>query len=424
MPTSVPAIRAQMGTHTYYVGTMRARDLSQQVGVASELEDWTTLTIEELYQRGLNKRRVEQEIAPYLVNTPDRFFGSIIVLVKAPDSIAFESMEELVASLPAGTRAATKDIGVLTLGLGGAAGALVALDGQHRLAALRSVVQGAAERGPHEADVGDDSVTVIFVAHKSDVASRRLFTTLNRSARKVSKNDILLMGEDDARNIVGRALAQDPLVAPRGLLDHPMVKFDGNSIKESDTAITTLGAVNDLVEIVAETMRLPFALADDWSVRPSESELSDLTVEARKWLHALFEVFPDLMSLRDQPAQIPVERAVERNSSMLLKPAGLVVFFKAVQLALDPSKGGLPDLNAAMLAVAGVGWSLGDPHWKGLMLNDRGAITGRRNEWDLAAEVVTCMAADLNINEEFRSRVVTRYGNHIGRPGVSLPLGA
>lgn len=427
MPTIVPALRAQMGSNTYYVGTMRARDIAQQVGVASELEDWDSLTIEELYQRELNRRRVEQEIAPYLVNTADRFFGSIIVLVKDSRSIAFESMSDLGLEVPIGVRRAVQDIGILTLGLGhraAASGALIALDGQHRLAALRGVVRGETAIGEFSSEVGDDTVTVIFVEHKSDVASRRLFTTLNRSARKVSKNDILLMGEDDARNIVGRALAQDPLLAPRGLGHDPLVKFDGNTIKDRDTALTTLGAVNDLVEAVAEHLRLPFALQDEWSVRPSDSDLAALVTECSRWVYAMFDAVPQLSELRLDPSSVPAARQPEGAVSMLLKPAGFVVFVKAVQAAMDPSRGQISDLAQAMRAVASVGWSINSDLWQELMFSKRGTISGRRNEWELAAEVAACIAAGSGAHPDFVTRVTSRFGNHIGRPGASLPEGA
>jgi DNA sulfur modification protein DndB len=422
----IPAIRAQMGTHTYYAGAMSAADVCQQVGVASELDDWHDMTIEEVYQRDLNRRRVEQEIAPYLVNTPDRFFGSIIVLVRDPSSIAFEPLEHLGITAPAGIRAAAQNVGVLTIGLGQRAagsGALVALDGQHRLASLRAVVQGGAVRGPYEGDVGDDTVTVLFVEHQSDVESRRLFTTLNRSARKVSKNDLLLMGEDDARNIVGRALAQGHLLAPRGLDKEPLVKWDGNTIKERDTAMTTLNALNDMVEVVAAHMQLPFAVADDYSVRPSREHIDRLEAEAQRWLLALFSTFPELEALRDDPASVPAARAFDQPVSMLLKPAGLVVFMKSVALGADQQRGNLGDIAESMADLRKVGWSLSDDHWQDLMVTKRGTISGRRNEWDLAADVVTCIAGGSRVNVSFRSKVELRYGAHIGRPGSSLPLG-
>lgn len=424
MPTIVPAIRARMGTNTYYVGTMRAREVAQQVGVASELEDWAGLTIEELYQRELNQRRVEKEIAPYLAHTADRFFGSIIVLIKDASTIAFEPLGELGVDLPKAVSRSVEDLGILTLGLGSRAsanGALVALDGQHRLAALRDVVRGKAEVGKFSDAVGDDAVTVIFVEHKSDIESRRLFTTLNRSARKVSKNDILLMGEDDGRNIVGRGLAQDPLFAPRGLVDHPLVKFDGNTIKEKDSALTTLGALNDLVEAVAEHMRLPFAVKDDWSVRPSESDLANLSAESSRWAYALFESVPELKTLRLDPSAVPAAREPDGDISLLLKPAGFVVFVKAVQACLDPSKGRMGSLTEAMTAVSRVGWSISASLWQDLMFGKRGAISGRRNEWEFAADVAACIASRATVKQDFLDRTTLRYGEVISRPGTALP---
>ena len=71
MSVTIPAIRAKMGSRTYFIGKMRASELSGQVGVASELQDWASRELEDLYQRDLNNIRVQQIIAPYLATNPE-----------------------------------------------------------------------------------------------------------------------------------------------------------------------------------------------------------------------------------------------------------------------------------------------------------------------------------------------------------------
>ena len=73
---------------------------------------------------------------------------------------------------------------------------LVALDGQHRLAALRANVHGKVQ-GPYAATVASDEVTVIFISDDDRVRSRSLFIILNRTARRVTKNDVLIISETD-----------------------------------------------------------------------------------------------------------------------------------------------------------------------------------------------------------------------------------
>ena len=80
---------------------------------------------------------------------------------------------------------------------------LFALDGQHRL--LGTML--ALEDDP---SLGDEEVAVIFVGHSKGqaglVRTRRLFSTLNRYAKPVSKRDIIVLDEDDAVAIVTRRL--------------------------------------------------------------------------------------------------------------------------------------------------------------------------------------------------------------------------
>lgn len=424
MPTLIPAIRADMGNRTYFVGKMRARDICQQVGIAAELEDWEQLTIEELYQRDLNRRRVEREIAPYLVNTDDRFFGSIIVLVNDPDSIEFETISDFGAKLPKSYELASTDLGFLTVGAGhGAAtsGALVALDGQHRLAALRLTVQGSAIRGPYDKEVADDEVTAIFVLNNSEVESRRLFTTLNRSARKVSRHDLLLMSEDDGRSVVARRLVSRPLLAPRGLEDDPLVKWTGNTITANDKALTTLNALNDGVSIVADAVKAPFALRKDYSLRPSDAELAMVEAETEKWLNMIFDAFPELVELREHPNAVTAARVGDQPISMVLKPAGFVVLFRAIAAMIDPTQGGMPDLTSAMSALSRLDWSLDAPHWKGLLITPKGTISGRRNEWNLAADVMAAIASGDRATSHFLEEVTSRYQTQLGDDKATLP---
>ena len=146
MSVTVPAMRAKMGSRTYYIGKMRASELSGQVGIASELEDWTSLELEDVYQRDLNIKRVTQVIAPYLAESPDRFFGSIIVWARDESVIEFERIMDVVPEIkiPKAYESSLNDLGVIVIGGDGRAtqSGLVALDGQHRLAAIREVVQG------------------------------------------------------------------------------------------------------------------------------------------------------------------------------------------------------------------------------------------------------------------------------------------
>ena len=424
MATLIPAIRAQMGTRTYFIGKMRARDICQQVGIAAELENWDHLTIEELYQRDLNRRRVETEIAPYLVNTGDRFFGSIIVLVNDPESIEFETVGEFGAKLPASYQLASTDLGFLTVGAGShsaASGGLVALDGQHRLAALRLTVQGAAVRGPHMDEVAMDEVTAVFVLNSSEAESRRLFTTLNRSARKVSRSDLLLMSEDDGRSVVARRLLATDLLSPRGLEHHPLVKWTSNTISPNDTAMTTLNALSDVVDVVGSYLRLQFIAKKEYSIRPPEAELDRLEQEVLHWTELIFTNFAVLNDLRDRPEDMKEAREDSSPYSMVLKPAGFVTLFRAIASGLDPARGARARVADVIHELSELDWSFGAAHWRGVLVQASGRISGRRTDWNLAGDLMALAASGESAKQEFIDDVTRRYRVQIGDAAADLP---
>ena len=80
---------------------------------------------------------------------------------------------------------------------------LFAIDGQHRVEGIKQALQENAELKREE-------VSIIFVAHRNDPSgmerTRRLFTTLNRYAKPVSKSEIVALDEDDILAIITREI--------------------------------------------------------------------------------------------------------------------------------------------------------------------------------------------------------------------------
>src|SRR4051812_7283375 len=72
-----PSLRCKMGSWQYYIVTMSARELSENVHYAHEVYD--NKTLDDALQRVLNDKRVKTQIVTYLVRQPDRFFSSIVV---------------------------------------------------------------------------------------------------------------------------------------------------------------------------------------------------------------------------------------------------------------------------------------------------------------------------------------------------------
>ena len=420
MAVTVPAITARMGSREYYITKMTAQELSGQVSVASELADWNELTLNELYQRRLNEKRVEQEIAPYLANSADRFFGSIIVWVLSDEVLTFEDVSTYVPNIPRAYNNAAASIGFLVIDgvVPGREAGLVALDGQHRLAALRRVVQGHAN-GPHAAAVRSDEIAVIFVQDENVKSARDLFTVLNRSARRVSKNDVLIMSESDGAAIIARNLTSSSLLAPRGLLNDPLVKWEKNTIAQKDVEITTLNAIAEIVKIVAGHMQVDLQDDDDGNP-PDINQLNRIENETARWLETFFGRSPEFASMRHEPNDVVAMRR-EGRYSLLMRPVGLQAFFYAVAVLLDVDAGGMADLDAAVEGLLAVDWDVKSTFWKGILVNARGNLARKEQEWKLAGNLAAWLVAGTTSSAQFQSALLEEYRRQMGNSGLSLP---
>jgi len=420
MATLIPAIRSRMGSRDYYVAKMRAIELSGQVSIASELDDWKNLTLDDIYQRDLNRKRVEQEIAPYLANTADRFFGSIIILIKDESAITFEGVMTFQENMLAAYRNHASDIGFLTIG--SKQGALVAIDGQHRLAALRHVVQGDTN-GPYRDDVANDEVAVIFINDTEISKARELFTMLNRSARKVSKSDVLIMSETDGAAIVARRLTGHNVVNPRNDLEkQPLIKWESNTINQKDIQITTLNALYELAQIVAEHLNISFTDSDDVDGKdgPSEKDLTQVFERAAEWLIELFKC-DELEEMRHDGNLVIQGRKKDSPYSLLLRPVGFILFFKAVAKSLDPSVGGLTNERDAIKRLLKIDWRFESTLWKGIMVNAKDNISNKASDVNLASDLAVYLACGEKTPVNFRDDLEQRIRRQLNRSDYQLP---
>ena len=419
MSTTIPAIRSRMGSRDYYIAKMSAAELAGQVSIASELEDWKTQTLEDVYQRELNKKRVEQEIAPYLATTADRFFGSIIILIRDRNAISFEDVLQFSDNLLAAYRNHAHDIGFLTIG--SKQGGLVALDGQHRLAALRHVVQGDTD-GPFRDAVSNDEIAVIFIDDTDIAKARELFTMLNRSARKVSKKDVLIMSESNGSAIVARRLTSSQVMNPRSLMEHPLVKWGANTIGQRDTEFTTLNALAELATIVAEFMKVKFDEDenDDDNI-PEERDIASIFDTCEEWLGHLFNRCQDFADMRHDYNLIVDGRKKESPYSLILRPVGFILFFEAVAKALNPSVGGFKNAVDVIERLLRLDWSLDATMWKGIMVDARSRVSNKAADRKLAADLAVWMITGEKSPTPFVEDLRIRLQNQYNRSDIQLP---
>ena len=140
MGLTLLAQECKIGSTTYYLANVKANTLIQNVGYASEMENWSDMTIDERMQREIKGDRVAEEIVPYIVNDSDWFFGALIVdIYKGWEKVKFQGIKDVVEVKFDAYDNTLDNAGFLTLPDDKS---LIALDGQHRLAALNMAIRG------------------------------------------------------------------------------------------------------------------------------------------------------------------------------------------------------------------------------------------------------------------------------------------
>ena len=137
MPTIYPAMKLKMGTWDYYLCKISMQDLANEINFAHDVSG--DFTINEAIQRELNDSRAKKQIVKFLQVQDERFFNSLVVAALGgnPKFSPIKVEDErfgIIADQMSDT------FGILTFDAN--TQKLFALDGQHRLKAIKELILG------------------------------------------------------------------------------------------------------------------------------------------------------------------------------------------------------------------------------------------------------------------------------------------
>ncbi|MCY4552831.1 MAG: DGQHR domain-containing protein, partial [Candidatus Poribacteria bacterium] len=237
----LPSLRGIMGDWVYYPTLMKLKDIAERVKIAEEI--YQSQTLSEMVQQEIKRKR-GKEIKDYLLKYEQRFFNSLIVAVYEGDP-SWHEITRLESNNQLDCEDIPEDVvaGIGILSLNGEE-ELFTLDGQHRLIGIKEAVAEA----PH---LGEDELSIIFIAHRTDLdgmeRTQRLFTTLNKNAVRVSKGETIALDEDDTMAITVRRLVSENSMF---MEDRILNNVTDNIPKSNQTCLTTIGNLYDLLSIL------------------------------------------------------------------------------------------------------------------------------------------------------------------------------
>ena len=324
---ALPALRGVMGDWVFYSCLMDIREISKRVRYADEVH--TSEGLSNMIQRGIEWKRCEQ-IVTYLGTRKERFFNSLVIGThggkpcwRALTNIRDQAEKAELKNLDEET---IESVGFLIFN---GDEELFAIDGQHRLAGIREAVKKRLIEDPY------DTLSVIFVAHQVSpqgfVRTRRLFTTLNKTARLVSKGEIIALDEDDVMAICVRRLIEKTVL----FKGERVALVAKNNMPASNLAsLTTIGNLYDLLKIIftKTNFGLKRSIPKLQSERPSEKALKTYFKYAEDFFNLLKKHFPELEEFftSKDTRDIVLKYRGSHGGSALFRPIGLDVFVKVI----------------------------------------------------------------------------------------------
>lgn len=362
----LPSLRGYFGDWTYYACLMPIDEIAARVEYASKIHPNKALS--QLIQRSLEDTRAKQ-IADYLAGTPERFFNSLVLATYggSPEWLEIGNFrsakqETLLSKI---TQTALNSIGFLRLT---GKEKIFAIDGQHRLAGIKRAINDGI-------DFEEDQLPVLLVGHRNDKAgmqrSRRLFTTLNKTAIPVRKRDIIALDEDDVMAITARRLVE----SNNAFRDPKIAVISSQSVPASNRiCLTTIANLYDILKLI---FTFKIGKRSDRGLRfnrPPDNELDDYYEFAINYFGTMGDVFPpvaDLFNATDPATLTPAHRGPQ-GGHLLFRPIGLEIVTRA---AIEHAKQEHMTLTEALRALDDLPVQLAEYPWRGLLWDDiRGTL--------------------------------------------------
>ena len=269
---------SQVGQVPYFSSVMPLEDLVEQIKLVENILEDTELTVslEGLFQRDINWDRVKDEIVNGYLKQQNKlnFFNSLTIALLPGTGSKIEDDYGDPEYIPSPTYKNKNwkkiDVGNICVEFNSddSLGVLrwhkkrvfpVAIDGQHRLAALKEYCKDLTTENPPELNT---KVPIIFLILDKDIGFegrqgkslietlREIFIDLNKHARVVSKSRLILLDDLNIQSFCVRTLLDsDEKDSYPEVLPLSMVTWRENDIKfDTGYSITTVLNLNEIVD--------------------------------------------------------------------------------------------------------------------------------------------------------------------------------
>ena len=408
MASVYSCIKGKFGPWEYYHITMPAADVATKLMIPKDMPGWEDLSLEEKFQRKLNKNRVNNQIVKYLTDNKWRFFGSLLVTVKNHQKMEFSEVKGFVnKDLGPLYKSASENMGFLHLD---GKEMLIPIDGQHRYAAIKTAISGKSIDDKELKDfkvnpgVEKDDVSLILIRHKSE--TRNIFNKVNRYAKPTTKGDNLITDDDDVVAIISREMCDyDQMLKGR------LVSIEGTTLSSKSEEFTTLSTLYD--------NNLDILKENDHDINtaeyPGDKEKEFLKSEIIKVYNVLFKkvnLWKEALNNQDEEGD-DIRREL-REHYTILKPFGQRALVKAylyLKLKYKKRDGSSFSDSDICNKFNDINWKLENEQWRGVMTKSGDRIESGKDNLQLASKLICHLCgAKIPEQEGFRDKYEKKAG--------------
>jgi DNA sulfur modification protein DndB len=429
MADYVPALQARMGDWKYYVTVMKIGKIARECRLAEEIH--TDKDLDDLIQRAITDR-VGKQMVPYLLNEPQRFYGALVVAVYGGDP-EFSSVRVHEHELLDDKDKSSYGFGLLRFD---GSQQYYALDGQHRLKSMQEAIR-------IQPDLAKEEITVIILKHEESQEglrrTRRLFSTLNRTAKPTSSGMNIAIDEDDAVAIVTRRLVKESDVL-KGMISNTLGNNQLIPGKKNDPYITILPALYEVNEILLSAYNEGMQIDNKFKqFRPLDDNLDEYYLFLENIWREMLNCCPNFDCVKSgnkKPGELrllidsdglPVlnnEQKVIPGGNVFMRPIGQCIIAEVVKQAGIQRKS-IPEVIQAIMT--NVSMDIDNAPWVGLIWNSsKRTIMGTKKEQAIIVAII-CHALGLKRPLSAKSKkslkvrdLKQEYRDAIGDPKASL----
>lgn len=381
-----------MGIWRYYVSALSFGEIAKYVSpITKEISNSDSYS--NLLQRAITNN--VSSITDYLLLQPERMFNALVLAVYDgnPEWSELDVEVEDYRTFSVGVLELTGDEIIFPV------------DGQHRVAGIKDALK-------KDSSLANEKVPIILIGHQNTLEgkrrTRRLFSTLNRRAKRVNENEIIALDEDDLVAITTREIAENhKLFSGERLVDCATKNIPSTN----NIAFTSILTLYEITKIIYTEKCLEKGISKAKQekallYRPSDDVVEEFILEVNKFWDTFMTNIPSIkeyISIDIQNLDHKY-RSVE-GGNLLFRPIALSQFVLAI---FECKKRMQITIEEAITRIGKIPMEISKSPWKNLLwLEERGNINGRVKKKDL--KLLMMFLVDETILSEKETEELVQY---------------